>query len=358
MNPTRETYLVFVHLGRNSSPTLLPFATQAWECLPASRLFLITDQPSLWSSTFPGRVIHYAGDSRREIFEYLEFHFPVLKQQAGGYAIRTLERLFALERLGEVIGPYNDILHFESDVMSFVGPEIRNLLRTRCDRTAVPSVSATKGCASVLYSPNLDTLKRDLDCLEQLIPKDGSWLSDMQLLGTALQQRVWQELPTRPEDAWPIVFSGEEASVAKGLLFDAAAVGVYLFGLDPIHTSGLRISGHQHPDFDYDLTKWRWSLESFSRSNQGSVGARSQTGHNLVFANLHLHAKWDPGIPMVDDPEWERIIAEANGARARQETTAEPIYEFEAVPIWTRMLQRWREPKGILVKRLARKLLP
>jgi hypothetical protein len=353
-----HTAITFVHLGPNPAPTLISFATQAKSYLPDSSLFLITDQPQTWEESFPGQVLSYTRKERRAIFDFLEFQFPVLTQQASGYAIRTLERLFALETLGQDIGSDHDVLHFESDVMSFVGSRIRELLRLRCERTAVPAVSAVKGCASVMYSPNLETLTRDLDSLEQLIPKDGSWLSDMQLLGTALKRKLWQELPTYPQDAWPIELPNDQESVNQGVLFDAAAIGLYLFGLDPLHTAGLRISGHQHPDFHYDLTKWRWSLESDSRSNRGLVGARSQTGPNLVFANLHLHAKWDPGIPMVDDPEWERIIAEANGARARQETTAEPIYEFEAVPIWTRMLQRWREPKGILVKRLARKLLP
>ncbi len=354
----RRTAVAFVHLGPNPAPTLIAFAAQAQSHLTDSSLFLITDHPSAWSEEFPGHVLAYDNRHRREIFESLAFRFPVLAQQAGGYAIRTLERLFALERLSGETSEQDDILHFESDVISFVGPEIREILRERCDRTAVPTVSDTKGCASILYAPNLPTLRGSLDDVEQLIPSDGSWLSDMQLLSLAIRAGNWQELPTHPKNAWPIELPNGIPTVENRLLFDAAAIGLYLFGLDPLHTSGVRASGHQHPDFPFDLPSWQWTLRADPSQTHALVGAQLNEGPNLIFANLHIHAKWNPGTPSPSNLEWERIVAEANGERARQEISAEPIYEFEGISARTRLLQRWREPKGALVKRLARKMRP
>ena len=103
--------IVFVHLGDNPSPTLIPFAKFALKNNPGSEMFLITDSKHHWQD-FPGRVIVYRKRNRASI-KHLVQRSRYNEKIAGGYWVKTYERIFALSNLYRNIDPNLPIIHIE-----------------------------------------------------------------------------------------------------------------------------------------------------------------------------------------------------------------------------------------------------
>ena len=107
--------VVFVHLGDNPSPTLIPFAEFALKNNPDSEFILITDSELTWGN-FPGRVV-IAEKNNKATIKHLLRRARYNEKIAGGYWIKTYERLFALSNLHGKIDPDLRIIHIESDVL-------------------------------------------------------------------------------------------------------------------------------------------------------------------------------------------------------------------------------------------------
>lgn len=299
--PGRKFAIVFVHLGKNPSPTLIPYAVYAAKNNPNAKLFLITDDNSRWSS-FPGQVIESKKRKKAEI-KHLIKGSRYADKIAGGYWIRTYERLFSLEVLNGIIDPTLEIIHIESDVL-LQDVEILNraLDIEILHEIAVPRMSKDLGIASILYSKNISNLILGLGKLRKLSQEFPELCTDdMKLLGLALNKGKISELPT-----WPT--SGEKRK--QYFLFDGAAIGQYLFGRDPIHTDNVRISGYENPEFPIKPSRLHWKLVD------GSVMAEREDV-KYYFANLHVHSKEVVKLPREDSKKWGKIISEANNERAR-----------------------------------------
>jgi hypothetical protein len=292
---------VFVHLGKNPSPQLTFMAVAAKKLNPSVELYLITDHPKFWQD-FPGMLIVYDKSKREEFISNLAKKNKDMEEIAGGYWFFTFERLYALESIYSKIGPDQAFLHFESDVLPMFLHQDLNLFTDRKLRTAVPRFSRSRGIASVLYSPSQEDFKRFLRVLNNYLTDRKQKINDMELLGSALNDGQIDELPTLPKDAW-IDADG------KRLIFDGAAIGQYLFGQDPFHTGGRRISGFINPEFESNLQSWKWEITSnVSQPPLLKVNAEST---DLRVLNLHLHSKIILSEPNFGK-DWTRAINEAN----------------------------------------------
>ncbi len=307
--------LVLVHLGRNPSPILIEMAELAIKRLDDSKVFLITDHPSDWAK-FPGKVITYRRNEHDKYLASLIRKNPELEQIAGGYWLFSLERLFALQKIYQYIGSDEAVLHFESDVMLLLTESDFDLMISRCIKCACPRFSKNRGIASLFFIPNNYALTTFLNSMREILSKRNAPINDMELLGICLNENIVDVLPSTPDESW------EKASGEK-LVFDGAAYGQYLFGQDPFHTEGRRISGYQNPDFPIELSKLSWEVS-------GEVGLEKKT---LVFEhndtqyrvlNLHLHSKIQPGVIDNTNPLWVQAINEANGKTPRIPGELEP----------------------------------
>lgn len=299
---------VFVQLGKNPSPTLSSMAHSAKNFNKNTQLFLISDFPNIWKD-FPGEIIGYEPTHRDEFISKFAKKYPELYSIAGGYWLYTLERLFALERIYDVLNYNSSFLHVESDVLTLLNDDEFELLKQRAKRIACPRFSANRGVASVLFVPNQSVLETTINCFTQILNEPKAPKNDMDLLGVCLNKGIIDELPTLPEHAW-------ENSQGEKLVFDGAAYGQYLFGQDPFHTDGERISGFQNPDFGLKLQETRWEILE-SEANQASSLIYSHRGERYRVLNLHIHSKIILNPPRLDSTRWIVALREANGEVSR-----------------------------------------
>ena len=293
--------IVFVHLGDNPSPTLIPYARYAAENNPEAQLFLITDNQYRWRD-FPGQVIELK-ERKKAAIKHLIKGSRYADKIAGGYWVRTYERLFALEALHGKIDPTQEIIHLESDVL-LQNAEIleRALSIDILNEIAVPRMTNDLGIASILYSKNISDLRiglQKLKILGEQFPEICT--NDMKLLGLALNKGQISELPT-----WKTSIENQK----EYFLFDGAAIGQYLFGRDPIHTNNVRISGYENPEFPIQPSHLKWELDG------NSIFAVNKD-EKYYFANLHVHSKELIALPMNDSKRWDSVLSEANGISAR-----------------------------------------
>jgi hypothetical protein len=297
--------VVFVQLGQNPAPTLLSMAKVAKSYLPKSRLILLTDLPEKWVN-FPGEVLKYGFDSRSEVLKALVKRHAELNGIAGGYWLYTLERIFVLKSLIEIVKQDEAILHFESDVFSFVDETLLSELIKKISKTAVPRYSESRGIGSILFSPSIDRLLLDLNLLESLLTENPKLDNDMDLLGLALNCGILEELPSRFEK-----IQSEAEGVLPKIVYDGLALGQYLFGQDPLHTGGHKVTGYKNPDFDFNFSNCHFELRLDSQGELNELYLVT-AGHVFRIANLHLHSKTVIDIPSRAFEEWNKILTSAN----------------------------------------------
>lgn len=320
--------VVFVQLGENPAPTLLNMAKVAKSYLPKSRLILLTDLPEKWSN-FPGEVFEYAFDSRSEILKALIKRHAELNEIAGGYWLYSLERIFVLKSLAKIVDQEGAILHFESDVFSFVDEILLSDLVKRFNKTAVPRYSEKKGIGSILFSPNITKLLLDLDSLEHLLTDYPKLDNDMDLLGIALNHGILEELPSRIKSVQSEAITGLPMNI-----FDGAALGQFLFGQDPLHTGGRIITGYKNPEFDYNFDNCHFELRMDNQSELNALYLN--IGENTFrIANLHLHSKTVIDIPSRAIEDWNKILVSANSEipLSAEEIILDQIHSLKISPI-------------------------
>lgn len=294
--------VVFVHIGENPTPTLYAAAEVAKIALPDAEIFLISDQVRLLES-FPGTAIKF---NKEEVQPFLDLFIKKnkeLKNLAGGYWLNTMMRLFALKQAAQ-LNPSEPFIHLESDVYLYAQKDNLQEFEFSQDSVSYPRLSASRGVASFLYSPNLDTLLTFLRKLSAILIENQSIVNDMDLLGCALNSETSTELPSTPHNR-------EELGI-NHYIFDGAALGQYLLGIDPIHTDGSVVSGYQNSDYNFDISSFKWSIPRLGKL----IVTIQNTDYEIL--NLHAHSKEILGIPDPTNSRWTQILQEANGEKPRE----------------------------------------
>lgn len=288
--------VVFVHIGENPTPTLFNAAEIAGKSLPEAEIILISDQPKLLKD-FPGTSFQFNPDLVQPFVRRFVFRNRELKNIAGGYWMNTILRLFALIQIAQ-INPDEAIIHLESDVYLYATKDEFIRYQFAQDFISYPRLSPTRGIASILYSPNLTTLEGFLKNLKRILIENNRITNDMDLLGSALNMALAKELNSVPG------VDGE--STERNLIFDGAALGQYLLGVDPVHTLGLVVAGYQNSDYPIDLSKTRWSIPK-----PGKI-VISYMEKTYQVMSIHAHSKEILGIPDINNLRWKQIMSEAN----------------------------------------------
>ena len=221
----------------------------------------------------------------------------------------SLERIFALD-VGLRSCTSEFVIHIESDVYLTLSSGEVEEIKKRVLKTAVTRHGPCGGSAAIMFSPSAECARESLNLMSRLliteIGKTDRFLTDMELLGLALNAEMLQELPSTTEDSWLIGRNGRESHI----IFDGAAYGQYLLGTDPVHNKGFRVSGYRNPILGMDLSRQRWTITSDDES-PSRIGFWS----NRVFfelANLHAHSKELLPDLSIKSPRWQRLVAEAN----------------------------------------------
>ena len=193
MQPT----IVFVQLGENPSPSLMSMANSSKGSANSVKIYLITDLPESWED-FPGEIVNYQKKHRDEFILKFIKRNPELNSISGGYWLYTLERLFALKRIYDVLTPAASFVHLESDVLSLLHDSDFQLLREKVKRVACPRFSKDRGIASVFFVPNEIEYDRTLKAFTHILNGPDAPRNDMDLLGACLNSGQIEELPSLP----------------------------------------------------------------------------------------------------------------------------------------------------------------
>lgn len=308
-NNRTSAYIVYVHLGQNPSPTLLEFSLQAQSILPGSKAILVTDHPENWQA-FSGEVIRHKLEIEFKGFSRFKKKNKELNSIANGYWVFTLQRLFALNNILQIADDDTPIIHFESDVQSYITQPIFELMQQELHSIHVPRFSNHSGIASTIFFRNKLQLEAMLEYCDDALVADPEIKSDMELLGMLLNSRKVEELDSgRSPHFGPKIHYSEYQVV-----FDGAGIGQYLFGQDPLHTNNRRVSGFQNPDHTIHFENAEWGIESLSGFDYVVFKYR---GLKYLIASMHIHSKMLLPRVSVDSKVWIRSIGEANGTLPR-----------------------------------------
>lgn len=331
--------LAFVHLGQEPPALLAKVAEYALAHLPTAEAVLITDHPE-GTGLFPGQVQQYSRSVEDAWLSDLERRFPEKRLDSGGYWIKTLERLFALD-VAARLRPHTPIIHIESDVYSCVNEQVLSALTSHFSKPALPRLTEGLACPSIVFAPSGDALQEFIGYLREKASSKATWFTDMELLSEAIDLGHASELPTLPERALELA-TDPQGNAEGAVIFDALALGQYLFGQDPFHTDGVRLSGHIWPTFTESIREWTWGWEASPPTPTAQIAIETTTQRVRV-ANIHLHAKLDPGLLQVPiNSRWKTAVCEANGELPR--TPDESPYlgiQRSPAPLWAR-LRAWR----------------
>jgi hypothetical protein len=298
---------VFVHLGDVLPIELIRNAENLISLNPNAKVILLTDSTQ---KSFPGFIKTINQDELRNVIKPYLDRFPETKERDGGYWEKTITRFLALDYLEDLINDDTSVFHFESDVHVILPLHLINAyINEQYEKcmTLFPRLGK-KGIGSVVYFPGRSALQSFIRNLVIEINNSSRQVSDMELLGTALDKNWALELQSVPSNN----MLAKQSKYYGNLLFDGAAIGQYLLGVNPIHNEGILVSGYKNPyvEINWDLIQWR--VSHFLGTQFPSIELE-YFGEKFFMATLHVHSKQLISNVTTQSREWERVIFEANG---------------------------------------------
>lgn len=222
------------------------------------------------------------------------------RRSLGGFWLHTSERFYAIESFLESCGLRN-VVHMENDVMLYVNLEsILEPLRARCPRIGITMDADTRCVPGFVYIRDrtalstmngymvrnaLRTTKNDMRALAKYM--NAAAAGDCSALpviptGYRASHRLVNLEGEEGRKSWY-----DESFPAFGGIFDAAALGQYLGGIDPkISTGDTRGFISETAVYDPRELGLKWLVENGLRRPFGSID-----GKDFAVFNLHIHSK-------------------------------------------------------------------
>lgn len=237
-----------------------------------------------------------------------------------GYWLRIYGRFLALRNYCRQSGldSQTPIIHLESDMASFITEQLLNdTLREFDSLNLMAFIDEHTACPGVILSktPEALALLCSMVLADAQASRNRSDMSSLALADRELLQPL-ATLPDRSTQTMQVRTANAEGSLAEEesacVIFDAAAVGQYLFGIDPRNQQGILVPGYRETRGGLDPGRWHdWSLAE-CEDGITRVTAKEQ-GRLLVLANLHIHAKTVVPSPEVGSDFWRTQLGIANG---------------------------------------------
>jgi hypothetical protein len=335
--------IIYVHLGSNPSPTLVHMALGASKSMKEASLMLVTDHVENFGG-FPGQIIEYSKSFRTEQFREFIKKNKELQGISGGYWLFTLERLFALQHVAKSLPKDIPIIHFESDVYSFLNIQDISELSNYYKNVAVPRIDKNTGIASIVYAPNQELLITCMDNLMDVLTENPSIKSDMTLLGQGLNLGVLEELRSRPDF--------DDRLNQPRIILDGAELGQYFFGVDPLHTGGILQTGFTGQGTQIKFDELKFILQGKPKSLY-----IKHLAETVKVGCIHNHAKRILINPEDDPATWNRLLREANHEVARiSEIAPLDLIHTKKVSVLNR-IRRARKSNENFLKYLLKKII-
>lgn len=285
--------LVFIHIGDAPPGYVSTAIEQARKWNPTCPIVFISsvhsdedfaDEEKIILSTVPKSPNHV---------KFLE-NTRLSSDWRGGFWRATTERLFVLEDWMRWKG-IQECLHLENDIMLYtdVSALVPTLRKTSAGLSTTfqgqgVKLDQVRMCFSLLYCRSVDALSNFVASLA--VNNRGT--DEMQMSGP-----YWQDtpeecsvLPTAPTGVTLVseTFRRWYENPAFSCIFDAAAHGQYLGGIDPIHGEAGVAFVNRDTDYRTDQFLYGWSMDSNKRRYPVLMDKVGKIWH---IANLHVHCK-------------------------------------------------------------------
>lgn len=237
-------------------------------------------------SEFDTDFIHLISvDTLDDVYEYAQ-NCKLNKEFRDGFWVTTSNRFFYIYAL-MARDNLNDVIHIENDVLLYYNC---NILKSRLDTTKIylPFDSYSRSIASIVYIPEHSLLKSALDQYNYN-SNDMRNFSNIRALVPGLidQFPIYRPLLSHTSEQNHVCTNFDRFN----FIFDAAAIGQYLGGVDPrnLATPGdSRGFINETCVIKYDKCSFEWV-----NGNDGIVRPLVVTeyGVRVPIFNLHIHSK-------------------------------------------------------------------
>lgn len=305
---------VIVHLGEVPR-YVTHYASLAAAMLPLFDTVLISDATKLPS--VPGvrvlRARDFATSTSQAQIDAALSSLGIDPDWRDGYWRRIFLRFALVDAFMRSEKGGGTAVQLESDVLSSLSPQLLAQVVPQMDeRCYMPFIDQQTAGPGIMLSASPDGLARAcrfvLDSLES-----GLTSSDMTALAMARDAGFVAAFPSRvSESSFALrVVGSEEESLAR-VVFDAAATGQYLCGIDPRNNRGILKPGYRETRGDLDPGSWSdWRIVTCD-DGISRVACTMDSGTG-VFANIHVHAKVMLNTPSISDPSWNSVLRVASG---------------------------------------------
>ena len=316
---TSEENIIFVHLGDAIPSCLCSTLKQARFFNSASDIYLLTDEKSY--SYFQQNHAKLIEEELIQLVnmasipptkEHLDFQKlgGIFDREGDGFWLYTSERFFSLY---DFIKEKNleNTLHLENDTMVYV--ELNEILPLFKNIQIAAPFQSLKGCIPCFVfikdakslSHLVNHILHEIEHYDKHHPQ--IFLNDMQTLASFYRTygvEYLLPLPTLmpeyskyyqkrkstfpPDNRTPIEFLSQSASLFPEILFDAAAIGIFINGLDKKFSSNYG-QGVIDPRclFNPSYFSYFWGKDEKARD----VPYISFKGKSYRITNLHFHSK-------------------------------------------------------------------
>lgn len=282
---TNRTPLIFIYLGGQLPDYAYSSLAMACENNDV-QVHLVLEIPS--NRVVDQRVIVHYTDEFYEKSEFENFKKLSLLDQEflGGFWLHTAERLFVLQQYAQFLG-FERFMHAELDIIFFDLTSLTKRIPSLLPAIYVPRDSLNRAMASLI----IVTSHFALASLIEFFQYQNNDLNEMQILAQFIQNNpdLATSLPSDnalSQQVKPNDWSYLPESLSGGI-FDCAALGQWLFGIDPKISSGFVRSGYVNDALSVDLQDYFFLLHD-DRNQLVCIGPDSKV-HNIYC--LHVHSK-------------------------------------------------------------------
>lgn len=221
-------------------------------------------------------------DSLEDQYEYSK-HSALCKEFRGGFWMLTSMRFFYIYSCMKKYDLEN-VIHLENDVLVYYNCSV---LMDKLDTKYLylPFDTFSRNIASIVYIPNHMMFKEILD-------RYDSGKNDMENFSTIMRQtNLIKNFPIYISDASDSSSTSECAFVSQNYdrfkcIFDAAAMGQYLGGVDPRNQGGNTVGFiNETCVIKYNIYRFLWKDEDIRRPYL------EVDGTVVPIFNLHIHCK-------------------------------------------------------------------
>lgn len=303
---TANAHIVFVHIGPVLPEHLAVAAAQArrfhdgeiWLVAPAGAL-----DGAAWA---PGLQLRQIACEALGISEAHGQFLRVTRldrEFRQGFWLHTTERFFYLETLMARAG-LDHVVHLENDVMLYANPCDLVAVLDRCYPALAATFDAPGRCVpGFVYARSPAAMERLTRFIVQVFSHTDRAPNDMALLAgfrSTFGAAALDTLPIVP-DGCPHLIPGRFGDVLDaaaafwnryadfGAIFDAAALGQYLGGVDPRNTGGRDTAGFVNETCVFDPSRYRYEWLTDEQGRRVPIVVDG--GGRYRVNNLHIHSK-------------------------------------------------------------------